>query len=495
MDFDSGEIGYGLPFEPSKPQIGGNDPYDAKWVAGRRLLVVHAEADRHLHLLVPHPPEHARRVQGGPAELIAETPGEDSSLSEMMPVDVMPASNGEFIPRRPRAEQFRIMRLQDSAAEELRRRMGLSRRSFVRSAAAYGARALGDLAGDAQRVGLPTRSANPPGTGACDLEWPGRAAGQPARRVHLRHPVPPRRPGRHVAGRPTPASTPCFMALWEQSGPLGGMPGRYADGKLHGFGQGGELDPIENLSRFHYIKELFLDSSTNMTVLSAVPSSPEQQPLPIIEAAAHGRHRQPARRRYAARGDARVRHAQPWVRWRHDDSGVTPVFHAGRVRHDGAQRPALRRAASRGWKVYTPVGRRPQRQRLVPRRRDRPGLPRPGARAARRLRRAQRQSPATRASRCRPSTSEPPRPRDIGPAARQNPDINFIVYHSGYDSETQTAYPGDDKVNSADRGVNSLHQERCARTAGTPAASCRPAWRTATCPTCTPRSARRCARS
>ncbi|MDQ1431342.1 MAG: uncharacterized protein QOF40_1944, partial [Actinomycetota bacterium] len=47
-------------------------------------------------------------------------------------------------------------------------------------------------------------------------------------------------------------------------------------------------------------------------------------------------------------------------------------------------------------------------------------------------------------------------PRDIGPAARQNPDINFIVYHSGYDSETQTAYPGDDKVNSADRGVNSL---------------------------------------
>ena len=27
--------------------------------------------------------------------------------------------------------------------------------------------------------------------------------------------------------------------------------------------------------------------------------------------------------------------------------------------------------------------------------------------------------------------------------ATANPDINFIVYHSGYDSETQTAYPGD----------------------------------------------------
>jgi plastocyanin len=32
MDFDSGEIGWGLPFEPAKQQVGGNDPYDEKWV-------------------------------------------------------------------------------------------------------------------------------------------------------------------------------------------------------------------------------------------------------------------------------------------------------------------------------------------------------------------------------------------------------------------------------------------------------------------------------
>ena len=31
-DFDSGEIGYGLLFEPAKSQIGGNDPYDQKWL-------------------------------------------------------------------------------------------------------------------------------------------------------------------------------------------------------------------------------------------------------------------------------------------------------------------------------------------------------------------------------------------------------------------------------------------------------------------------------
>src|SRR2546423_11672371 len=47
-------------------------------------------------------------------------------------------------------------------------------------------------------------------------------------------------------------------------------------------------------------------------------------------------------------------------------------------------------------------------------------------------------------------------PRDIGPVARQFQDITFIVYHSGYDTETQTAYPGDSKVSSADRGVDSF---------------------------------------
>jgi len=47
-------------------------------------------------------------------------------------------------------------------------------------------------------------------------------------------------------------------------------------------------------------------------------------------------------------------------------------------------------------------------------------------------------------------------PRDVGPAARQNPDVTVVVYHSGYDGETVGPYPGDDKVNSADRTVDSL---------------------------------------
>src|SRR4029453_15910934 len=45
--------------------------------------------------------------------------------------------------------------------------------------------------------------------------------------------------------------------------------------------EGGESDPIENLSRHHYLKELFLDSATTMSVLSCVPTSPDaDNPLP-----------------------------------------------------------------------------------------------------------------------------------------------------------------------------------------------------------------------
>src|SRR3954469_6402086 len=61
-----------------------------------------------------------------------------STLSERMPLDVLPASNGEFIPPPPTQQQLRIMRLQNERGEEVRHQLGLSRRTFVRSAAALG---------------------------------------------------------------------------------------------------------------------------------------------------------------------------------------------------------------------------------------------------------------------------------------------------------------------------------------------------------------------
>jgi uncharacterized protein len=382
--------------------------------------------------------------------LTFKTPDEDSSLSEMMPVDVMPASNGEFIPPPPTAEQFRIMEMQDTAAEDLRRRMGLTRRTFVRSAAAYG---LGLWAISQVMPGTwgTYASANPPGTGACDLEWPGaQLANLPGEFIFdvQSHHIDPEgmwrvnNPGFHAV----------FMALWEQSGPLGGFPGQYDDGKVHGFGRGGELDPIQNLSRLHYMKELYLDSSTNMTVLSAVPSSPEQQPLPIIEAA----HTIDVVNKLA-KSQRAVMHAFVMPNRGSGGSstkGVRPLFQQDEF--DLMEHNVVSLGSRlRGWKVYTPWGDVPNSSGWFLD--DEIGMA-----FIDQVRRLARTKSGPNVIACHKGFALPAfdqraaSPRDIGPAARQNPDINFIVYHSGYDSEPQAAYPGDDKVNSADRGVNSL---------------------------------------
>ena len=82
-------------------------------------------------------------------------------------------------------------------------------------------------------------------------------------------------------------------------------------------GGGGELDPIDNLSQFHYLKELFLDSATTMTVLSCVPTSPDvNNPLPLKRGGGDHQDGQRARQ-FAAGRDARVRDAKP-------GSGGTP---------------------------------------------------------------------------------------------------------------------------------------------------------------------------
>src|SRR5215204_6863021 len=57
-------------------------------------------------------------------------------MSEDMPVDVLPCSNDEYFPPPPSREQLRIMELASNEAERMRRKFGLSRRAFVRTAAA-----------------------------------------------------------------------------------------------------------------------------------------------------------------------------------------------------------------------------------------------------------------------------------------------------------------------------------------------------------------------
>ncbi|MGH2727464.1 MAG: hypothetical protein ACRDKS_10895, partial [Actinomycetota bacterium] len=91
-------------------------------------------------------------------------------LSEDLPLDVMPYSNGEFFPPEPTEQQKLIMQLANEESERLRRKMGMSRRQFVRTAAAYtvGLWAINQIG---LRFGHDARADNTETTDACDLEW------------------------------------------------------------------------------------------------------------------------------------------------------------------------------------------------------------------------------------------------------------------------------------------------------------------------------------
>src|SRR5437899_1122827 len=95
-------------------------------------------------------------------------------LSEEMPVDVLPCSNGEFMPRAPTQKELAVMQLADETAETWRRKLGMTRRQFVRTAMAYsiGFWAINQIYGGkagyyASAYGTPGGDSN----AACDTRW------------------------------------------------------------------------------------------------------------------------------------------------------------------------------------------------------------------------------------------------------------------------------------------------------------------------------------
>jgi uncharacterized protein len=378
-------------------------------------------------------------------------------LTEDLPMDVLPVSNGEYFPGRPTREQRAIMALQDEKIEETRRRFGMSRRDFVRTAAAMsiGAWSIGAITNG--RFGRYAFAAEEDSRkqAMCNLEWEG------AQLDNL--------PGEFIFDLQThhvdsggdwrlrnPRSQLIYAALWPQAGPLGGVPGLNDDSSPHGFGRGGEIDPMENLGRYHYIKEIFLDSSTSMTCLSAVPNDPDNQPLPVDEAA------RTCNMINALANNTPRAMLHAFVMPNRGSLGTAsagvhrPVFMTEEF--EMMERHVLAHPALKGWKVYTPWGDvsgasgwflddaiglafLDQVRHLG----DKYGIPKtiavhkgfwlPGF----------DQSKAAA--------------RDVGPAATQYPDVNFVIYHSGFDGwdrETDGWYPGDDGWDEADRSTNSL---------------------------------------
>jgi predicted TIM-barrel fold metal-dependent hydrolase len=372
---------------------------------------------------------------------------------EGLPIDVMPVSNGEFLPEAPSPDHRAIMALADRETERARALFRMNRREFVRTAAAFsiGIWAINQVTGT-QWGGYNAYGHNTLTNAACDLEYPNaqlhNLPGEFIFDVQSHHVHP------NGTWRVTnPAIEAFFAAIWPQAGGIAASGDPYWPTQTP-FRGGREVDPIENLGRFHYLKELYLDSATNYTVLSAVPAEPSNQPLPIDEAAltvdtvkelARGTQRtvmhafvMPNR---GSLGTATSKYTQPLF--------MEEEFQLMRENCE------LHGDKIRGWKIYTAWGDVPYTSGWF--------LDDPiGDAFLDNVRQVGNEYGIPKTIAVHKGFALPgfdqraASPRDIGPAARRHPEVNFIVYHSGYDGEPQAPYPGDDKVNSADRGVDTL---------------------------------------
>ncbi len=362
-------------------------------------------------------------------------------MSQDLPVDVMPCSNDEYFPETPTAAQYAIMDAANRETERWRLKFGMSRRQFVRTAAAT---AIGFWAIDLVRMGRFGNYGFAQGTSpdACDLEWAGAKGLETLRNLPgefvfdvQSHHVDPEGMWRVN----NPAFHAFFSAVWPQA---------------H---EGGEADPMENLSRFHYLKELYLDSATTMTVLSCVPaSSQSEDPLPLAMAAETVNT---VNNLASSRRSVLHAFVMPNVDGL-GDLAADPSQRAPRLEEEMQlmeERAKQYGNILRGWKTYCAWGSVPyasgwfldsdtgmrflEQVKSISERYDKippviathKGFALPGF----------DQRAAT--------------PRDVGPAAKANRGVRFLVYHSGYDiGNTQRPYAGDDKADSSTNTVDAL---------------------------------------
>ena len=359
---------------------------------------------------------------------------------EDLPVDVLPCSNEEFLPPPPNRAQLTIRALAEQETERIRRKFNMSRRQFVRTAAAS---AIGFWAIDMVmpgRFGNYGWADNTATTDACDLEWDGRKGMATLRNlpgefifdVQTHHVDPD---GQWLVS--SPWFSAFFAAIWPQAR------------------EGGDQIPWDNLSRHHYLKELYLDSATTCSVLSCVPTSPDTaNPLPLSEASqtVHMVNE-------LARSKRAVMHA--FVMPNRGLGMEDPLRNKPSMLDEELnlmmERALQYRSILRGWKTYCPWG-------------DLPNVAgwtldsETGMAFLEQVRNVSRKVPqvpptvATHKGFALPGFDQrAAQPRDVGPAARQFPDVNFIVYHSGHDiGDDQLPYAGDAKARSDSNTVDGL---------------------------------------
>lgn len=168
----------------------------------------------------------------------------------------------------------------------------------------------------------------------------------------------------------------------------------------------GEPNPVECFNVHHYIKEIFMDSDTDIAVLSQVPANPGQDPLSTAEAA-------------ATRELVQMTYNSPRLQIH---GIVVPNYQPRQAQLDNMQR-LLEQYQIKAWKCYTHFGANSSPWYL-----DDPVVGIPFIEKARALgvkvicihKGLSGNSPF---GTC----------RDVGVVAKMFPDVTFIIYHSGFE--------------------------------------------------------------
>lgn len=318
-----------------------------------------------------------------------------------LPIKLDTATNGEYAPL-PLPEPVRkAKRLAHAEATAIARKLGLTRRAFLKSACGAAAtllalnRAFAASGQTGGRFDLPPEAAFEPELAEATL-----GGGEFIFDVQGHH-VNPAGAWRRPTNRWTYA-----LRFFPQAG--------CGD------------DAIECFSARHFIREVFLDSDTDMAVLSMVPAGPGDDPLILEDAAA-------------------TRHLVETMKGHHRlllHALVRPNL-PGEIEAMAEHKDKYRIAA---WKTYTQWGPNGQGYWL-----DDAGTGLPLIEKARalgiKLICIHKGLPLVGLDYAHSTC------RDVGPAAKRFPDVAFLIYHSGYEPKRREG-PYDPK--NAGAGVDSL---------------------------------------
>lgn len=328
-----------------------------------------------------------------------------------LPIKLDSTSNGEFVPIPLDPSLIRARALASERASDLSKRLGMGRRDFLVSAcgAASTLLAYNEAHAAAGRTGgffaLSADSATEPRLAAAELgksEWIFDVQG------HFVNPT----------------------GAWLKTVPAGAKPlSAFEKAKCALSARPGDRSYLNCLGPTEFIKDVFLDSDTDLMVLSFVPSSREGEPLTIEEAAAtreivekmegskrlmlHGRvnPNQPGdvedMERLAGFGVGAFKTYTQWGPsgegfWMTDDVGIAFVEKARKL---GVRNIAIHKGLPFGPRSYEH-------------------------------------------STC----------RDIGPIARRFPDMNFLIYHSGYVAGEKEGPWDPKRADGVDSLITSLRQ-------------------------------------